>query len=143
MKECRSCGLEKPLSEYHIRRDNGKHRNDCIACQRLLKRKTQYRDMYGIELSEYDRLYAIQGGVCAVCHKPQTDPRKTTLCVDHDHTTGEVRGLLCSNCNVGIGHLQDDEELLQAAINYIRSSKNRLQDIPTSPLEPAGVAVTH
>ena len=124
MKQCRSCGVEKPLSEFHIRRDNGKHRNDCIQCLRDKKNAVQYKQLYNISLSDYDKLYELQGGVCAMCFLPQVDPRKTRLCVDHCHTTGVVRGLLCSNCNVAIGLLKDDERLLQRGIEYLRSTKN-------------------
>jgi hypothetical protein len=126
MKQCRSCGVEKPLSEYHIRRDNGKHRNDCIECQRDKKNEKQYKELYGISLSDYDKLFEAQGGTCAFCHLPQHDPRKNRLCVDHDHETGEVRGLLCSNCNVGLGLFKDDERILINAIRYLRSFKERL-----------------
>ena len=126
MKQCRSCGVEKPLSEYFIRNDTGKHRNDCIQCQRDLKNAERYEKVYGITLSDYDDMFIKQNGTCAICHLPQTDSRKNRLCVDHDHTTGEVRGLLCSTCNVGIGLLKDDERLLSNAIKYLRSSKVRL-----------------
>jgi hypothetical protein len=123
MKQCRSCGVEKPLSEFHTRRDNGKHRNDCIQCQRDKKNAVQYKQLYNISLSDYDKLYELQGGVCAMCFLPQVDSRKTRLCVDHCHTTGVVRGLLCTNCNVAIGLLKDDERLLQRGIEYLRSTK--------------------
>lgn len=124
MKQCRSCGVEKPFSEFHIRRDNGKHRNDCIECQRCKKNEAQYRDLYGITLSDYDKLYDLQGGVCAMCSLPQIEGRKTRLCVDHCHDTGKVRGLLCTNCNVAIGLLKDDERLLQRGIDYLRSAQS-------------------
>ena len=124
MKQCRSCGVEKPLSEYFVRRDTGKHRNDCIQCQRDKKNAKQYATMYGITLSDYDKLFEEQGGTCALCYLPQHDPRKNRLCVDHDHVTGEVRGLLCSNCNVGLGLLKDDERILINAIRYLRAAKD-------------------
>jgi len=124
MKQCRSCGVEKPLSDFHFRLDTNKHRNDCILCLRIKKNEKQYRDLYGITLSEYDRLYELQSGLCAICNLPQTSKRKTRLCVDHDHASGKVRGLLCSECNVGIGLLKDDEKILNSAINYLRSAKD-------------------
>lgn len=66
----------------------------------------------------YKELYEKQHGVCAICHKPST----IALAVDHDHATGIVRGLLCSNCNMGIGLLGDSIELLYSAIQYIEHS---------------------
>ena len=69
-------------------------------------------------------MHAEQGGVCAVCRKPETARNYRTggtlaLAVDHCHETGVVRGLLCGNCNKGIGGLMHDRELLLAAINYL------------------------
>ena len=72
---------------------------------------------YNITLEEYDRLLDEQDGVCAICGGINSNGRR--LSVDHDHDTGKIRGLLCGNCNVGIGHLQDDPEVLAAAIGYI------------------------
>jgi len=60
-----------------------------------------------------------QHGVCAIC---RTRPART-LCVDHCHVTGQVRGLLCSGCNLGIGQFKDNPALLQAAIAYIDAAR--------------------
>jgi hypothetical protein len=57
-----------------------------------------------------------QGGVCALCR----DPAKESLVIDHCHTTGSVRGLLCHHCNVGLGFLRDDPDVMAAAIEYLR-----------------------
>lgn len=124
MKQCRSCGVEKPLDEYFKRNDTGKHRNDCKQCQRDAKNAEQYKRLYGITLSDYDDMFIGQGGNCAICHLPQHDSRKNRLCVDHDHVSGMVRGLLCSNCNVGIGLLKDDERILLNAIQYLRAAQD-------------------
>lgn len=62
-------------------------------------------------------MYLEQGGCCAICGEPEGKDR---LVVDHDHTTGKVRGLLCRTHNVGLGHFGDSTALLQAAINYLR-----------------------
>ena len=68
------------------------------------------RNLYGMTLEEYEDRRAAQGGVCAICRKPQLDGH--SLFVDHDHSNGKVRGLLCHHCNVVLGHL----ERLDAAI---------------------------
>lgn len=117
MKECRSCGTQKPLREFYKRSDSGKYHNSCTSCwyDKQLLRK------YGITLEEYDRLYEKQSGVCAICHLPQSSTRNSRLCVDHDHQTGEVRGLLCSDCNRGIGLLKDDYRILNNAADYLRA----------------------
>lgn len=80
---------------------------------------------YGITLEEFNRLHAEQHGLCAICQKPETMVSRKwglrALSVDHDHDTGVVRGLLCSNCNMGIGHLKDSLPLLRAAVTYLES----------------------
>lgn len=75
-----------------------------------LKRK------FGITLDEYQTIFEQQNGLCQICK--QTSPSKL-LAVDHDHTTGKVRGLLCMNCNVVLGHLKDNKSTLRAMIEYL------------------------
>lgn len=72
---------------------------------------------YGITLQEYETLLEAQGGVCAICGKECVTFEN--LAVDHDHATGAVRGLLCNNCNHGIGKFKDDPALLKAAADYV------------------------
>jgi hypothetical protein len=72
---------------------------------------------HGITPEEYDEALAVQGGVCAICLNPP--PEEDVLRQDHDHGTGGNRGLLCHNCNVGIGHLRDDPEIVAAALEYL------------------------
>lgn len=71
---------------------------------------------YGIEAAEYASLLEKQRGVCAICKKTCDGG---ALCVDHDHVTGRIRGLLCKRCNSALGFFNDDEELLQRAIMYL------------------------
>lgn len=78
---------------------------------------------YGITLDEYEALYRAQGGVCKICGGgPEDDPeqaRKQWLAVDHCHESGRIRGLLCGNCNVGLGNFRDDPNLLNTAMAYL------------------------
>lgn len=79
---------------------------------------------YGIGVEEYQAMYEKQEGKCAICDKHSTSvftkgAAGFELCVDHCHNTGKVRGLLCENCNTGIGKLNDDPALLRKAINYL------------------------
>lgn len=80
---------------------------------------------YGIAAAEYDLLYAAQGGRCAICRRATGKARR--LAVDHDHKTGEVRGLLCKPCNrYGIGMFaRDNAELLDRAADYLRNPPAR------------------
>lgn len=82
---------------------------------------------YGITLAEYRIMLAAQDGRCEICGTSETDYRRIkdgkvvemTFAVDHDHRTGEVRGLLCSKCNKGLGLFNDDPELLKVALGYL------------------------
>jgi hypothetical protein len=77
---------------------------------------------YGITLEQFDRMLQNQHGKCAICKGP--NPKATNWHVDHDHVSGQVRGLLCFACNTGIGQLQDDPNVISAALSYVR--KHRL-----------------
>lgn len=78
------------------------------------------KETYGITGEEYAALYEAQGGRCAICQRATGAKRR--LAVDHDHRTGQIRGLLCKTCNYKIlGHLRDDPEALQRAINYLEN----------------------
>jgi Recombination endonuclease VII len=89
------------------------------------KRSQNYRQNYGITEEDYQRMFEQQGGVCAACGQPPTPQQvgrarrvMTVLHVDHDHTTGEVRALLCSGCNSAMGMLKDDLYRMQALLAY-------------------------
>lgn len=86
----------------------------------------QYQRYYGLTLSEYEAMVAARGGLCDICHRPETMTQKGNvkrLSVDHDHDTGAVRGLLCSACNRALGFLGDDPERVAEAAAYIARSK--------------------
>jgi hypothetical protein len=67
---------------------------------------------YGMTENDYNRMFQIQGGKCAICEAHQTD-LKSKLCVDHNHTTGKVRGLLCAGCNTSLGHYETKKNLCE------------------------------
>jgi hypothetical protein len=72
----------------------------------------------GLTEDEYNRLFEQQGGVCAICGHTGTG-KHGYLCVDHDHKTGKVRGLLCNSCNMGLGHFGDNASILKKMIDYL------------------------
>lgn len=91
------------------------------------RRRVWLRQGYGITLEEYQRMFAAQGGVCAICAEPETSTYRgkvRELGVDHCHITGKVRGLLCSQCNVAIGKLRDDPALIRNALAYVLKHKS-------------------
>lgn len=82
---------------------------------------------YGISIAEYNQILDEQNGVCKICDQPEVKKDRHTsetvrLAVDHCHTTGKVRGLLCVRCNLGIGRFEDNPELLRSAARYLEDS---------------------
>lgn len=82
-------------------------------------RRAENLRKYNITIEDYDMLEAQQSNLCAICRKPSTNRRR--LHVDHCHTTGKVRGLLCFRCNTALGGFSDDVALLESAIKYLKS----------------------
>ena len=85
-------------------------------------RKRKYDRRYGISYEVYEEMVAAQGGRCLICR------RKKRLQVDHDHTSGVVRGLLCGSCNKGLGSFKDDVRALKRAINYLMEVRDGTDD---------------
>lgn len=84
---------------------------------------------YGVTQAWFEETLAAQGGVCAICRQPETRVLRgkvTDLCVDHDHATGAVRGLLCNACNAMLGCFDDDPDRLIAAAEYIEADAERM-----------------
>jgi hypothetical protein len=78
----------------------------------------------GTNAEQYCELSHEQGGRCAICRRK---PGKRRLAVDHCHKTGQIRGLLCGRCNIGLGHFKDSPKRLRAAIAYLARSKPSVQ----------------
>jgi len=140
LRTCTSCGEAKPLSEFwkdrskkhgytskckpyktlifnKYRKDRGYDakrywRNPQGERERHLVRK------YGVTQAEYDALLNKQNGCCAICGRTQLK----AFDIDHDHATGRIRGLLCTNCNRMVGHAHDDAERLEKAAAYLREN---------------------
>ena len=77
------------------------------GCTRLQK--------YGLTLEAYNKMYAQQEGRCLICHEEYA-----VLCVDHEHVTGTIRGLLCDPCNRGLGAFRDDPRRMMEAAAYVK-----------------------
>jgi hypothetical protein len=78
---------------------------------------------HGLTSESLDRLSQSQKGRCAVCGTKDPGYGRGTLCIDHDHVTGQVRGLLCNTCNRAIGLLKDDPEVIAAAARYVQKHR--------------------
>jgi hypothetical protein len=112
----------------HKTRDGRRaYQNAYRAMTPVQQKARALRDSFGLSLDEYKKMLDAQGGVCAICNQPETHKRQgklKALAVDHDHKTGAIRGLLCSDCNTGIGKLKDDPVVLQSAIQYLECSRH-------------------
>ena len=113
LQKCRHCKLDLPLHNFHIDRKqaNGFY-NVCRSC------RSKYRRLIDISQKEYQEILASQNNQCAICGKDATE-FKTSLNVDHDYKTKKIRGLLCTNCNMGLGHFKDSLSNLHRALMYI------------------------
>lgn len=125
-KTCTTCQITKPLAAFGPdKKGRGGVKSKCRDCRKVEWRDYQFeRNLirrYGITLAQYNQMLLEQNHCCAICQRPQTDFTRW-FAVDHDHETGAVRGLLCSNCNQGLGHFQDDLMLLRAAIKYLEEA---------------------
>jgi len=86
------------------------------------RRRAHWKHKYGITPEQYDVMLKFQNGVCAICKQPETAGRAgkiKLLSVDHSHTTKQLRGLLCDNCNKALGCMHDNIERLKSAIEYL------------------------
>lgn len=92
-----------------------------------LARRNHLLRAYGITEEEYSLILLRQGSVCKICRQPGSGLSKKgsspNLYVDHDHVTGKIRGLLCRECNQGLGKFKDDAERLRSAANYLDGTK--------------------
>jgi hypothetical protein len=95
---------------------------DEAARQASAKRYQHIKANYGLSREDYELLESEQEGLCAICQKsPVGRGKMNFLVVDHCHTAGHIRGLLCGNCNIAIGLFEDDPGILESAIAYLRT----------------------
>ena len=104
--------IDKSKNSVNIYREKNK---DIIRNRNLIKN-------FGISLIDYNNLLLNQNNCCAICNINNSKLRRN-LCVDHDHRTEEIRGLLCDTCNRGIGLLKDNVEVLKNAIEYLNNGR--------------------
>ena len=105
---CRECSNAKLRQRYA---EHSEH-----------ERNRQLKKNFGLTPEQFDSMVETQGGRCAICGTDEPGGKKTRFSIDHDHETGKVRGLLCNNCNVGIGRLKEDPFIFESAMVYLRSA---------------------
>lgn len=141
-KECRKCFIVKPLDEFHNDKTNsaGHYKSYyCKSCAnessrslhkfrmqndevyRLYSRNKHKIQAWGMTLEEYESKWKEQES-CAICKIKLVGMQQTHL--DHNHQNGKIREFLCTNCNRGLGHFQDNPEILGRAITYLSKHNN-------------------
>lgn len=138
-KTCQTCHVEKPVKSFK-KYSSGNRGNECNSCRYKREpnrraqvaawqrsnaervRESRYLRQYGVDIAWYESQLEMQTGRCAICGR--TDPGSSRIryfSVDHDHTTNQIRGLLCFPCNAAVGYLQDNPWLMESAALYLRS----------------------
>ena len=125
-KYCGHCATTLPSTRFHVcRRNKDGLSSHCNACR--LKRYpyqpkahkiVHIRHRYGLEWEQYLDMYESQDKKCAIC-KSSLELLDGSTCVDHCHTTGKIRGLLCNLCNRGLGQFKERLDLLKEAVKYV------------------------
>jgi hypothetical protein len=124
------------------RRDRRAYAAAYYRANRDAVREKQWRDHikreFGITPKQYEEIMRWQLNVCAICGYTERCAGRDRLAVDHDHATGRIRGLLCTNCNRILGLAEDSAERLYAAIDYLHNAepRTRLALTPSITLEP-------
>lgn len=140
-KVCTKCKEEKDVEMFYRRKDSSDGYNpQCKECvlanhRSYTKRKRAVREAlradtrkdlnlryhYNISLSAYEDMLRDQEGICAICGRGPDD-FKRAFAVDHDHDSGKVRGILCPDCNRGLGGFRDNIELVERALEYLKKN---------------------
>lgn len=122
MKRCTKCKIIKCDSQFNIDRTSKDGlRHSCIECySKALDPNYDLMNMYGLTRRDYEVMCKTQENRCGICGK------ECKLYIDHNHITNVIRGLLCNNCNLGLGHFKDCLQTLKKATTY-------LEEAPTKP----------
>ena len=113
---CKSCSNKLTQDEVKNARQGGYPNDFCSPCRKEWKRNANLLKRYGLNLSDYKELLASQEKKCKICNVELLQGKTV---VDHCHTTGAVRGLLCYNCNFAIGALKDDVQIALRLVDYL------------------------
>jgi len=138
MRTCNNCHISKPLDEFYKSGRKGRPGERAYECKECAKARVKERNRlnpdkvknahlrrtYGISLADYKIMLEKQDGKCACCGTDEPGGKHNTWNVDHDHITGDVRELLCKDCNIVLGIVQDSPEHLERLLEYILRHKN-------------------
>lgn len=119
-KKCSLCLVVKQVNEFHAAKGYADgYYSHCKECHyETYGRDFHFRRTYGISLSEYNRLSKLQNNKCTCCDV-ESGTKRNRLVVDHCHSDGGVRGLICQSCNMALGNAKDDPSVLRRLANYL------------------------
>lgn len=121
-RKCYICNRVKPASKFYISNSTADGLHPCCKkCSNEHALQNQHKRKFGITAEESKALLKAQGYKCAICGRKRSKKRK--LAIDHNHTTGKMRGIICIQCNSMLGHAKDNIETLKSAIVYIKKYK--------------------
>ncbi len=117
--DCKICS-KKRVIEYNLKNKQKRIENHKQWRKNNPHKEREYylKRKYGITPKEYNEMYDKQYGKCAICGVHQSELERV-FCVDHDHKTGEIRGLLCNDCNSVLGYCKDNQFILLKSIEYL------------------------
>lgn len=130
-RQCKSCRNEYSREYFKKNPEAAKKRLEAVKKWAInnpeayaeRQRRGHLRRFWNMTLEQYNEIFEKQGGVCAICKKPELSTRgranNQSLAVDHDHETGKIRELLCMDCNQTIGRFNDDPSWFIAASEYL------------------------
>ena len=115
-RTCYTCKKQKNIDSFSktIKEKTG-YSFQCKSCKK--EENMLYR--YGITIKQYNNMFEQQKGCCAICNNHQSSLNRS-LDIDHCHTTGKVRGLLCNKCNRGLGYFKDNIESIKKLLEYLK-----------------------
>ena len=112
---CKKCFAKKTKEYYHNRNHDE-------------LRDKEYKRRYGIGVKDYDEMLELQEGKCAICQSVDIGSKKSKyFFIDHDHNTGKVRGLLCKKCNIALGEMRDDPDIVYQAWMYLCCDQHKVE----------------
>lgn len=119
------CGVEYPSEGFPIHKHPSGYKGyislpRCKTCHKIYKNKSHLARTYGLSIDEYEQMLAEQGYKCSICGSTGSGAEKNKFVVDHCHTTGKVRGLLCWPCNIGIGMFKERPDLIEKVNHYLK-----------------------
>lgn len=130
-KKCTKCKETKSINEFHIHSDSKDgYRAQCKKCIsrqfKLRYNRCPVLSKHGLTEIDYELMLKSQNGVCVICKQPETVRQGNKiqyLSVDHNHSTGKIRGLLCSKCNRMLSNARDNPEILRKAAEYLEKQR--------------------